>query len=52
MALQFVIITAARTSEAIEATWAEIDLERGIWTVPASRMKAAREHRCLWFSRR
>lgn len=43
-ALEFIILTAARTGEAIGATWQEIDLDRRIWTVPAERMKAAREH--------
>ena len=45
LALRFTILTAARTSEAIEARWSEIDMAAGVWTVPASRMKAAREHR-------
>ena len=44
-ALEFAILTAARTSEVLEATWAEIDLEEGIWIIPAVRMKAGREHR-------
>jgi integrase len=44
-ALEFAILTAARTGEVIGATWAEIDLEAGLWTVPAGRMKAGREHR-------
>lgn len=45
LALEFVILTAARTNEVLGATWAEIDLDKAIWTIPASRMKAAREHR-------
>ena len=45
MALRFTILTAARTSEAIETRWSEIDIAAGVWTVPASRMKAAKEHR-------
>lgn len=45
LALEFVILTACRTSEAIEATWPEIDLEKAIWTIPAARMKAGKEHR-------
>jgi integrase len=45
LALEFVILTATRTSEVIGATWDEVDLEKAIWTVPAARMKAAREHR-------
>lgn len=44
-ALEFTILTAARTSEVIEATWKEIDLEAAVWTVPADRMKAKKEHR-------
>src|SRR5687767_349817 len=39
------ILTAARTGEVIGARKAEFDLERAIWTVPAARMKAGREHR-------
>lgn len=45
LALEFVILTAARTSEAIGATWAEVDLEKAVWTVPGERMKAGKEHR-------
>ncbi|WP_199170550.1 site-specific integrase [Caulobacter sp. FWC2] len=44
-ALRFVILTAARTGEVIGADWSEIDLDARVWTVPASRMKAGREHR-------
>jgi integrase len=44
-ALQFTIFTAARTGETIGAKWPEIDLAAKIWTVPADRMKAAKEHR-------
>lgn len=44
-ALQWVILTACRSGEARGATWDEIDLEAGLWTIPASRMKAGREHR-------
>lgn len=44
-ALEFAILTAARTGEAIGARWAEIDLDAAVWTVPAERMKAGREHR-------
>ena len=39
------ILTAARTGEVIGADWSEIDLEAKLWTVPAARMKAGREHR-------
>jgi integrase len=45
LALEFTILTAARSGEARGATWAEIDLDAGLWTIPASRMKGAREHR-------
>lgn len=44
-ALQFLILTAARSGEVLEAVWDEFDLEQGIWTIPAHRMKAGREHR-------
>lgn len=44
-ALQFLILTAARTSEVLNAEWDEIDLENATWTIPADRMKANREHR-------
>lgn len=44
-ALTFAILTAARSGEVRGATWSEIDLERGVWTIPASRMKAGKEHR-------
>jgi integrase len=44
-ALEFAILTAARTNEVIGAKWAEIDIEGRRWTVPPERMKAKREHR-------
>lgn len=44
-ALEFVILTAARTGEAIGAQWREFDLEAKTWAVPAERMKMRREHR-------
>jgi integrase len=44
-ALEFLVLTAARTGEVIGARWNEIDLLDKIWTVPAGRMKAHREHR-------
>ena len=43
--LQFIILTAARVSEAVGATWGEIDLGSATWTVPKARMKANRAHR-------
>ena len=44
-ALEFTILTAARTGEVIGAQWGEIDLEAAVWTVPPNRMKASKEHR-------
>jgi integrase len=44
-ALEFLILTATRTSEALNATWGEFDLEAEVWTIPAGRMKARVEHR-------
>lgn len=45
LALEFTILTAARSGEVLGARWHEVDLDRAIWTVPAARMKAGREHR-------
>ncbi len=45
LALEFVILTAARTGEVTGATWQEIDLGKKLWTIPATRMKAGKEHR-------
>jgi integrase len=44
-ALEFLILTAARTNEALDATWDEIDTAKKVWTIPAERMKAGKEHR-------
>lgn len=44
LCLQFLILTAARSGEALGATWAEIDWDESIWTVPKERMKAGQEH--------
>ncbi len=44
-ALELVILSAVRTGEALAARWEEIDLEGRVWTIPAERMKAKREHR-------
>ena len=44
-ALEFLILTAARTGEVIGAKWAEVDLNKKEWTVPAERTKADKEHR-------
>ena len=43
-ALEFAILTAARSGEVRGATWDEIDLNGKLWTLPAERMKAGREH--------
>ena len=45
LALEFVVLTAARGGEARGATWNEIDTDAATWTVPAERMKSGREHR-------
>lgn len=45
LALHFTILTAARTGEVIGARWAEIDMNAKLWTIPADRIKAGREHR-------
>ena len=44
LALEFVILTAARSQEARLAEWSEFDLDNGLWTVPASHMKMRHEH--------
>jgi integrase len=44
-ALEFTILTAARTGEVLGAKWSEIDLDNAMWVIPASRMKMRREHR-------
>lgn len=43
-ALEFAVLCAARTSEVLLAEWSEFDIEGGLWTVPANRMKAKQEH--------
>jgi integrase len=45
LALEFLILTAARTGEVIGAKWSEIDTAQATWTIPAGRMKAKRRHR-------
>ena len=45
LALEFCILTAARSGEVLGASWSEMDLAKRLWTVPAHRMKAGREHR-------
>lgn len=45
LALEFLLLTAARTGEVVGARWGEIDISAKVWTIPADRMKAGREHR-------
>lgn len=45
LCLEFTILTAARSGEAMGAVWSEFDLEQAVWTIPAGRMKARKEHR-------
>lgn len=51
LALEFCILTAARSGEVLGCKWTEVDLEKKVWTVPAERMKAGREHRVPLSSR-
>lgn len=44
-ALEFAILTAARTSEVLGASWSEVNFSTSTWVIPANRMKAGREHR-------
>lgn len=44
-AMRFLILTAARTTEVLNAQWSEFDLEKKVWTIPPDRMKSRREHR-------
>lgn len=44
LALQFIILTATRTSEVLKAQWSEFDLGAGVWVIPKERMKAGKEH--------
>jgi integrase len=44
LALEVLILTATRTSEITGATWEEIDFDNQVWTIPAERMKADKEH--------
>ncbi len=45
LALEFAILTAARSGEVRGARWDEVDIANGVWTIPGTRMKAGREHR-------
>jgi integrase len=51
LAMEFLILVAARTAEALGAEWNEFDFEERVWTVPAGRMKAGKEHRVPLSSR-
>ncbi len=51
LALELCILTAARSGEILGMQWSEIDLDKKVWTVPANRMKAGREHRVPFSSR-
>ncbi len=51
LALEFLVLTAARTNEVTAATWGEINISEQVWIIPASRMKANREHRVPLSSR-
>ncbi|MBA2547230.1 MAG: tyrosine-type recombinase/integrase [Burkholderiaceae bacterium] len=42
--LEFTLLTVARTSEAVRAVWSEFDLDNGVWTIPAVRMKGGERH--------
>ena len=44
-ALEFAILTAARSGEVRGATWSEVDMRNGLWLIPSMRMKAGKEHR-------
>jgi integrase len=44
LALEALVLTAARSGEIRGATWSEVDLEHGLWTLPAERMKMGRPH--------
>jgi integrase len=51
LALELAVLTATRTSEVLSARWAEFDHDAGVWTIPAARMKAKKEHRVALSSR-
>jgi len=44
-ALEYTVLTGCRTGEVLGARWSEVDIDAAVWTVPAERMKAGREHR-------
>jgi integrase len=45
LSFELLILTAARTSEVLQAEWTEVDFDNTVWTIPADRMKAGGEHR-------
>ena len=45
LAFEFLVLTAARSGEVRNARWEQIDRDGAVWTIPAERMKAGREHR-------
>ena len=45
LAFEFLVLTAGRSGEVRGARWREVDTASGVWTIPATRMKAKREHR-------
>jgi len=51
LALEFMVLTAARTSEVIGARWGEFDISSKVWIIPSERMKAGKEHRIPLCSR-
>jgi integrase len=51
LAFELLILTATRTNEVLGARWTEVNFEQNVWTIPASRMKAGRDHRVPLTSR-
>lgn len=45
LAFEFLLLTATRSAETREAVWGEFDLAKAVWTIPAARMKAKKDHR-------
>lgn len=45
LAFEFLVLTATRSSETLKASWSEIDIDKAVWIIPASRMKTKRAHR-------
>lgn len=51
LVFEFMVLTATRPSESLKACWSEFDIDAGLWTIPAARMKAKKEH-CVPLSKR